>query len=222
MISNNLYSLILGSQSPRRKELLGWLGVPFEICIADIEEVSDKLTPVEIAEDIAALKGRTVIDRLQARVEKDKSFNPFVVSSDTIVTLGDKIFGKPTDVNDARDMLKELAGRTHQVITSVFMGFVDHSGKKVEDVFSIETAVTFKSIDNDVLEHYLESGESLDKAGSYGIQGQGLVFVSEIDGSYSNVVGFPLNAFHARLKKVLGFENDADGAWRKAFLSQNE
>lgn len=219
MISNKKYSLILGSQSPRRKELLGWLGIPFEICPTNIEEITEKTIPLEVAEDLAALKGRAVLDKLKERLETDKDFFPFVISSDTIVTLDNKIYGKPNGVDGAREMLKELSGKTHTVITSVFIGFKNFQGELIEDIFSCQTDVTFASIDEDVLEHYLISGESLDKAGSYGIQGQGLVFISDLRGSYSNVVGFPLDMFHNRLKRVLGHQNDNEGKWRELFQS---
>ena len=218
MTSNNLYSLVLASQSPRRKELLGWLEIPFEIISEDIEEVSELKYPQEICEDIAKQKGIAVYNKLKQKDEFGKNYFPLIVSSDTMVCLSDKIYGKPKDVNGARTMLLELSGKSHEVITSVYIGFNDkETGEFKEVIFSGKTQVTFDNIDEDILEIYLSSGDSLDKAGSYGIQGQGLSFISKVEGSYTNVVGFPLSNFLAQLKIVLGHKEDNRGDWRAKF-----
>ncbi|WP_127718153.1 nucleoside triphosphate pyrophosphatase [Halobacteriovorax sp. HLS] len=212
MTSNKVHQLILASGSPRRKELLSWLDVKFTIISSDVEEVTEKIEPVEVAQDLAALKGRDVfskIDRLQFP-------NPIIISSDTIVTYNGLIYGKPKNKASAREMLLELEGKTHEVITSVFFLKSDlHSGEVIEKVFSVSSKVTFEKIDRDLLDRYIESGESLDKAGSYGIQGRGLSFISNLDGSYSNVVGLPLSDFFREFKAFLGFENSINGEWRK-------
>jgi septum formation protein len=211
MTSNNKYQVILASGSPRRKELLSWLEIPFEIISSNVEEITEKVEPHEVAEDLAALKGRDVF----AKLDKDKYKNPLIISSDTIVTLGDKIYGKPKSPDHAREMLLELEGKTHQVVTSVFLLRIDIETKEVvERVFSISSKVHFEKIDRDLLDIYIKSGESLDKAGSYGIQGQGLAFISNLNGSYSNVVGFPLSDFHRELKEFLGFKGSTNGEWR--------
>jgi septum formation protein len=214
-MSDKKYSLVLGSKSPRRKELLGWLNIPFEIITSHAEERSDKGTPKEVAEDIARVKGDAVYKKCAETDGYGKTYFPLVIASDTIVVLGDKILGKPTSVDDARSMLKSLAGKTHLVITGVYIGFLDiKTGKISEKIFSSQTDVQFDEISDDLLENYLATGESMDKAGSYGIQGKGLTFISNLNGSYSNVVGFPLNEFVAQLKAVLGFPGDDKGLWR--------
>lgn len=218
MTSNNLYSLVLASQSPRRKELLEWIDIPFEIHSEDIEEVSDLVHSQEICEDIAKQKGVAVYRTLESNIEFGNTYFPLVVSSDTMVCLGDKIYGKPKDVNGARKMLLELSGQSHEVITSVYICFKDKkTGELKEVVFSGKTQVTFENIDEDILELYLASGDSLDKAGSYGIQGQGLSFISKVEGSYSNVVGFPLSDFISELKDILGYSKNTKGEWRSEF-----
>jgi septum formation protein len=218
MASDIKYKLILASGSPRRKELLSWLDIPFEIIKADIEEHSEELDSVLFAEDIAKQKGNEVFKILK----KDKNFGntlfPFVISSDTIVCLGKKIFGKPKNRDDARIMLKELSGKTHLVITSVSFSYNKFDGEEVCHTFSGKTMVTFENITEDILENYLLSDESLDKAGAYGIQGRGLSFISNIEGSYSNVVGFPLSDVVREMKSTLGFSEDNTGEWRKLFL----
>ncbi len=201
----NKYKLILGSQSPRRKELLSWANIPFEILTADLDEISVEIDPEEVAMDIAHQKGKAVFDRVS------KDVNPFVISSDTIVVLDQKIYGKPKDREDARRILTELSDKTHFVITGVCFIFHDETGKVREHRFYDQTDVTFNEITPDLMESYLDTGDSLDKAGAYGIQGPSLTFISKVEGSYSNVVGFPLDRVISELKIILG-EN-----WRQCF-----
>jgi septum formation protein len=190
--------LILGSASPRRKELLGHLKIPFKISTSDVEEVSHHEEPALFAEDIARLKGSDVFNR---EVENDP--NCFVISSDTVVVLNGKIYGKPENDNHAREILSELSGNTHQVITAVAFYFKDpKTSKTVSISFHQKTNVTFAKIDDDLMDLYIAEGEGRDKAGSYGIQGMGLTFIKEINGSYSNVVGFPLELLIQELRKV--------------------
>lgn len=219
-LKSNKYSLILASKSPRRKEILGWLGINFEILSTDIDEVSDKSRVSQIAEDIAMQKGVALYDLLEKNNQKlGEELFPLIVSSDTVVALGGKVYGKPKDTDDARKMLLELSGKTHKVVTAVYISRYDiETGRYIDTVFSVETDVTFKNISEDILESYLKTGDSLDKAGSYGIQGQGLTFISKVNGSYSNVVGFPIDRFIDELKKFLGHESDNSGSWKDLFL----
>ncbi len=201
----NKYKLILGSQSPRRKELLSWANIPFEILTVDLDEVSVETDPEEVAMDIAHQKGKAVFEKI------DKVVNPFVISSDTIVVLDQKIYGKPKNREDAKRILSELSDKTHFVITGVCFIFQDETGKIREHRFFDQTDVTFNEITPDLMDNYLDTGDSLDKAGAYGIQGPSLTFISKVEGSYSNVVGFPLDKVISELKIILG-EN-----WRTSF-----
>lgn len=211
MALSRKYSLILASNSPRRKELLGWIDVPFNILGSDVEEVSSATDPVEVAIDIAKLKG----DSVWSSFSDIDDQNPLVISSDTLVELGGKIYGKPESVEDARKMLLELSGNWHKVVTSVYLkGMIDN--KVISKSFAIVTKVKFAEISEDILGPYLKSGESMDKAGAYGIQGKGLTFVEAIEGSYSNVVGFPLYEFIGALKEFLGCGPDEIN-WRERF-----
>ena len=206
-MESDKFNLILGSQSPRRKELLSWLNVPFQILTADLAEVSDESASEKIAMDIASQKARAVMEQA-SNIER-----PFVISSDTIVVLNNKLYGKPKDVNDAREILKELSGKTHEVMTGVSFLYTDLKTKKLrEHLFFDFTEVKFNVITDDLMENYLATGDSLDKAGAYGIQGAGLTFISKINGSYSNVVGFPLDKIIGELSIVLGSN------WRKYFI----
>lgn len=191
------YKLVLGSQSPRRKELLSWLNIPFEIVTANLDEVSNEEDVEEVAMDIAYQKGKAVFDKINSE-------NVFVISSDTIVVLDGKIYGKPSDREDAKRILLELSGRTHQVITGVTFLFRDENIKIREHRFYDSTEVTFNEITPNLMENYLNTNDSLDKAGAYGIQGPSLTFISKVNGSYSNVVGFPLDKVISELEIVLG------------------
>jgi len=207
-LSNQQYELILGSQSPRRKELLSWLEIPFKVMTADLDEISKEIAPVDIAVDLASQKAHAVFDKMNLYHS-----SPFVISSDTIVVLDKKIYGKPRDKNEARVILTELSNQTHKVITGVSFLFKDlESGKNREHTFYDSTEVTFNEITADLMQAYLETGDSLDKAGAYGIQGPSLTFISRINGSYSNVVGFPLDKVVSELQIIFG-EN-----WRKIFV----
>lgn len=190
-------NLVLASKSPRRKELLGWLDIPFEIMGADIQENSLLGASRDYALDLATQKGEWVWEKLRSRRELG-NYRPIVIASDTIVILGKRVFEKPRDQNQARSMLIDLSGQEHRVVTSVFMQM-----EKKRRVFSVETKVKFSKITDDILEPYLKSGDSMDKAGAYGIQGKGLLFVDKIEGSYSNVVGFPLSDFIREFKEIL-------------------
>ncbi len=202
-----IYKLILGSQSPRRRELLGHLNIPFEILTADLEEVSNHSDPSEIVRDLALQKGRAVLDTLG---DLRESAEPLVISSDTIVCLGQTIYNKPKDRADARRILSELSGKTHIVRTAVAF----HSRTQAPHVFHVETEVTFDEIATDIMDVYLNTGDSLDKAGAYGIQGASLAFISRVNGSYSAVVGFPLSDVVRELKAYVAAGDD----WRECFV----
>ncbi len=202
------FKLILGSQSPRRKELLTHLDIPFTIVTADLDEVSTFSTPDDVVRDLAIQKGQAVLDQC---LKKNFSAEPLIISSDTIVCLGDEIFNKPNDVDDARRILKTLSGKTHIVRTAV--AFTTAEQKPYS--FIIATEVTFDKISPEILESYLSTGDSLDKAGAYGIQGPSLTFISTIKGSYSAVVGFPLSDIVIHLKKFIG---DESNSWRECFI----
>ncbi len=183
--------LILASASPRRRELIGHLKVPFEVIALSVPEHSDATNPVRHAQDIAESKNKAVVEKL-LRDRSGESF--YIVSADTIVVSDGKIYNKPADREEARKFLFDLSGRTHSVFTAVALSLVI-KGKIHEHSFVDESRVDFEKIPDALMERYLDTGDSLDKAGAYGIQGPSLTFISRVDGSYSNVVGFPLSRF---------------------------
>lgn len=155
--------------------------------------------------DLAEAKALAVVDTLHLGTN-------LVVGADTIVVLDGRVLGKPSGPEEARKMLTQLSGRSHQVLTGVCLLL----GEK-KRVFFSETIVTFHKISKDLLEAYIATGESLDKAGAYGIQGAALSFVSSIQGSYSNVVGLPVDEVLIAIKDILGKKSDETGEWRECF-----
>lgn len=182
--------LILASGSPRRKGLLARTGRPFRIIVSDADEIETAdVSPTEVAMRNARAKALAVAATMPA--------NATVIGADTIVVLDGRIFGKPADKTDARRMLGELSGRTHQVITGVCLV---RNGQT--EAFAETTDVRFKEISAEDIAAYVATGEPLDKGGAYGIQGRGGAFVDSVDGDYDNVVGLPV----ARLERALDLE----------------
>jgi len=188
---------ILASASPRRKELLEQIGLDFDILVSDAdEEQIEKNLPINIyVEELALLKGAAAAESLRKLGAK----NNIIISADTVVVYKDKILGKPKDKNDAFKMLEMLSGNEHEVYTGI-------SIMRLSDGFTVadfvKTTVKFNDLTSEKINNYINTGEPMDKAGAYGIQGLGVMLVDKIDGDYSNVVGLPLS------KVVKMLEND--------------
>lgn len=192
MLNNSLsrYNVILGSSSPRRKELLTNLGVKFTVKITNKEEkYSDILKDEEIAKFLAQQKASCFLNQLRS--------NDLLITADTIVILKNTVFNKPKDKNDALNMLLRLSDNTHKVITGVCI-----KTQEIELVFSSTTLVTFKELSEQEINFYITNYNPLDKAGSYGIQDWiGKIGITKIKGSYTNVIGLPLTELYENLKK---------------------
>lgn len=183
------YHIILASNSPRRRELLAGLGVPFEVkVLPDIEENYPADLPVaEIAEYIAREKA----DAYRQLIGK----HDLVITADTIVVVGNEVMGKPHDADDACRMLRKLSNRTHQVITGVCLTTADKQRQ-----FSVKTDVTFKSLSEEEIAHYVNHYQPFDKAGAYGIQEWiGYIGVTSLQGSYFNVMGLPVQRIYTEM-----------------------
>lgn len=180
--------LILASKSPRRREILGSLGLSFEVITADTDESCDLSDPTLYVKEIAARKGKAVRDALLAE-GRDLS-DTVIISADTVVACDGKILGKPHSREEAKEMLTLLSGKTHTVISGVAL----FSEDKVA-VCAEVTEVVFTEIDEKELSLYLDSDEPYDKAGAYAIQGFASLWISGIGGDYFNVVGFPTHRF---------------------------
>lgn len=178
-------SLVLASASPRRRELLALLGVPFRVNPADIDETPpDGRTPEEVALHLARQKAMAV-----AQGEQDA----LVLGADTIVVCDGAILGKPQDAEDALQMLRRLNGREHLVITGVALLEVARGIVVREQREIVRTRVWFRQVSEEHLRRYVATGEPMDKAGAYGAQGYGSTLIERIEGCYFNVVGLPLS-----------------------------
>jgi len=188
------HKLILGSGSPRRKELLSGLGFDFEVRTKDTPEDYPSTLPLtEVPEFLAERKAEALFDTL--------SEDELVLCADTVVILNNKILGKPESRDEAIAMLEELSGNTHLVVTGVFIG---NSKQKV--LFSDTTEVTFVSLTHAEIEYYVDNYQPFDKAGSYGVQEWiGYVAVERMNGSYTTVMGLPT---HRVYEELLSIQND--------------
>ncbi len=191
--------IILASGSPRRKELMELLGLPFSVRVSDADESTDpELPPYFIVEQLSLLKASAVASEMKA-----EGTEGIVIGSDTVVVFEDAILGKPKDSADAKKMLTALSGNWHSVLTGVT---VMNTKNAKSETFYVETKVHFISLSEEQIDAYVSTGEPLDKAGSYGIQGKGGLFVDRIDGDYFNVVGLPMCKLATVLKEEFGIE----------------
>lgn len=180
--------IILASASPRRKEILELADLEFDVMPSDAQEITTKTAPNEVVMELASLKAKDIYKKSEKQ--------SMIVGADTVVAYQGQILGKPTDEADAKRMLTMLSGQTHEVYTGVC---VIEDGKT--KTFYEETKVTFYEISDEQIDYYIKTGEPMDKAGSYGIQGKAAVFIKGIEGDYYNVVGFPIARFLQEITK---------------------
>ena len=186
----NLPPLILASASPRRAELLRELGVEFQVLPGHAAEAEDDfLSPHELCQLNAYRKARVIAKKFP---------DALVLGADTEVCLGAEIFGKPADLAEAARMIERLQGRTHEVVTGVCL---IHLRAHRQKLFAVATSVSFRSLDAAQIRDYLAMINPLDKAGAYAIQEHGTMIVEKIDGSFSNVVGLPLERLQEELAR---------------------
>ena len=185
--------LILASASPRRKELLGKIGLEFEILPAKGEELVTKTLPWEVVEELSYQKAKEIAD-MQAE-------ECIVIGSDTIVAKDEQIMGKPADEADAFRMLSEISGNVHQVYTGVTLIRTGAEPKVI--TFAEKTDVYLYPMSEKEIKAYIETKDPMDKAGAYGIQGDFAIHVKGIEGDYYNVVGLPIGKVYQELKQLL-------------------
>ncbi len=186
--------IILASASPRRRELLEQIGLEFAVIPSKAEEIITKERPAEIVEELSKQKAEDVA----AQVEEG-----IVIGSDTIVWQDGRVMGKPHSREEAWEMLRGLQGNTHSVFTGVTV-IVKQEGKEVYHTFSKETKVHVYPMTEEETEAYLDTGEPMDKAGAYGIQGRFAAWVESIEGDYNSVVGLPVSDLWQVLKQYVG------------------
>ena len=188
---------VLASASPRRRELLVNLGIPFSVVNPNIDETCDaKMSPAEMVVDLAVRKALAGCAMLES------SAPTLVLGSDTVVAIDGQVLGKPVDNTDARRMLNLLSGRSHSVFTGIALAEIcEGVVKGIVSSAVVETVVKFRNIPPGALDSYANSGDSLDKAGAYGIQGGASAFVIELLGDYFNVVGLPVSQIAVMLEQ---------------------
>ena len=194
-----MVKFVLASGSPRRKELLEQLGMQFEISSAHGEEIITKEQPWEIVEELSMQKATEVADRYEA--EHGVQENTVVIGADTIVAYGAEIMGKPKSRQHAIEMLSELQGHVHQVYTGVTLIIMTGKDRKLI-CFHEKTEVEMYPMTQAQIEAYVSTGEPMDKAGAYAIQGKCAAYIKGICGEYNNVVGLPIARRSQELSKA--------------------
>lgn len=185
----NKYSLILASSSPSRRLLFERAGIPFTVKVSGVDEaVKPGLSPEKTVTVLAERKARAVFT----------GQDEIVVAADSMVSIDHRILGKPLNPTDAQNMLKILSGRTHQIYSGVCILF-----KNKEERFAKATNVTFYPLTEQEIKHYVNTGEPMGKAGSYGIEGLGVRLVQSIHGDYTNIVGIPMAETLRRIEKIV-------------------
>ena len=198
--------MILASASPRRKELLEQIGAEFVICPAKGEEVITETDPSAVVMELSRQKaeevayGGLIYNEQHADLATPQDI--LVIGADTVVAYENQILGKPKDEEDARRMLTMLSGKTHSVYTGVTFVFIDKEGRTGEHCFFEKTDVCMYPLKEEEIDRYIQSGDPMDKAGSYGIQGRFAIHIKEIRGDYNNVVGLPVARLYQELQKL--------------------
>ena len=184
-----MYKLILASSSPRRKELMGLIPIDFRIQTKEVEESIDKrLTPEENVKTLASKKAYAVAEAFKEE---------WVLGCDTVVVYQNQILGKPQDAQNAKEILTSLSGKVHEVYTGVSLY---HINKAIHIQHAVCSKVYMKTLEEAEIDWYVGTGEPLDKAGAYGIQGYASNFVEKIEGDYFNIVGLPVSKVYEILK----------------------
>lgn len=191
--------IILASASPRRKELLGRLGLEFEVQKSNAEENIQLPEPAGLVMELSCRKAWDVFEALPEEEKK----NSLVIGADTVVSLNGVIMGKPKDEKDAERMLTALQNNTHQVYTGVTLIYKGtKNDTAVKNTFFEKTDVSMFPMDREEISGYIATGEPMDKAGAYGIQGKFAAYIKKINGDYSNVVGLPIGRLFQEMKKI--------------------
>lgn len=204
-----MYKFFLASKSPRRRELMNQIGLEYEVMVSEREEIATESVPDEVVKELSLQKAyeieRMLINKTDGKIYEEYNKQGFegviIIGADTVVSLEGEIMGKPKDKDDAFNMLSKLQGRKHMVSTGVAMVVIGENGNQVFS-FAEDTDVYMYEISDDEIREYIATGEPMDKAGSYGIQGIGAKFISGIHGDYNNVVGLPIGSIYQTLKKI--------------------
>ena len=189
-------TIILASASPRRKELLSQIDIPYDVIPSKKEEVITSTVPSEIVMELAKQKAEDV-------VKSENCIDKIVLGADTIVAMNGEVMGKPKDEAEAFTMISKLQNATHQVYTGVSLSYLNEDDKIISHVFYEETLVNVYPMSEQEILDYRATGTCMDKAGAYGIQGCFAAYIKGIEGDYNNVVGLPIGRVYQELKNIL-------------------
>ena len=188
-------NIILASGSPRRKEIMDMLGIPYEVIVSNCDETFEEgLTIEEQSKRLGYIKAKAVFDTTKG--------NRIVIGSDSMVLKGDKVYGKPKDKADAEKMLKDLKNDRHTVITSLAV-LIQDGDSYIEKVDYDKADLYFKDMTDEEIDKWIEEGKSYDKAGGYAVQGKFAVFINKIDGNYFSIMGLPIHKLYEMIKNYL-------------------
>ena len=191
--------IILASASPRRRELLEQIGMEFEVIPSDIEEKAVSHVPCEMVIELSEVKAMDIFEKLPL----ERRASAIVAGADTVVAFKERIMGKPSDRKNAEEMLSLLQGKTHQVYTGVTLVWQKEKEEPPSKIsFYEKTEVSMYPMSIQEIGRYVDTGEPMDKAGAYGIQGKCAAFIKEICGDYYNVVGLPIGRLYQEIKKI--------------------
>lgn len=190
--------IILASASPRRRELLSQIGITYTVIPCDTEEKAVSSAPQDMVKELSRQKARNVFEKLSEKERREF----LVIGADTVVSLDGQIMGKPGEEEIAKRMLTALQGRKHQVYTGVTLLWQQEDSEIREHSFCEETEVTMFPMTETEIRDYIATGEPMDKAGAYGIQGKGAAYIKCISGDYNNVVGLPIGRLYQEIKKI--------------------
>ena len=191
--------IVLASASPRRRELLEQIGMEFEVIPSDIEEKVESRVPCEMVMELSGMKAVDIFEKLPL----EKRDSVIVAGADTVVAFKERIMGKPSDRKNAEEMLSLLQGKTHQVYTGVTLVWQKEKEEPPSKIsFYEKTEVSMYPMSMQEISRYVDTGEPMDKAGAYGIQGKCAAFIKEICGDYYNVVGLPIGRLYQEIKKI--------------------
>lgn len=192
-----MYRVILASESPRRKEIMEQMGIPFQAMGSSLAEVVEEKEPAAMVQALAAIKAKDIASKIAEA--KDTAADTIIIGADTMVFFRENVLGKPKDKADAVRMLQMLSGGEHEVYTGVNIIIRPVQGHMESISFAACTKVLMRALTREQIENYVATGEPMDKAGAYAIQGRFGIYISEIHGDYYNIVGFPIAKIHEKL-----------------------
>jgi MAF protein len=187
--SHSMYQVILASASPRRKEIMEIMGIPYQIVTENVEEITEEAAPGEMVQALASLKTTAVADKV---IKSGKYEEAIIIGADTMVFYKEHALGKPKNEEDAQRMLQMLSDDVHEVFTGVSIIIIGKDRTQEKLSFAVGTKVYVQPLTTEQIKDYIATGEPMDKAGAYAIQGQFGLYIKEIEGDYYNVVGFPI------------------------------